>query len=426
MVFSRLSDYLRENNLLDSRQSAYRAHHSVETLLVNLSNDILMEMDLGRITVLVSLDLSSTFDTVHHDILLNILSSLGIQDVVLDWLKSYLTDRQQVMYINGTQSDPISLNCGVPQGSVGGPMLFSIYLSELRDVLSRHHIRYHCYADDVQIYVSFVPNQQNASSAIQKLESCLVDVIQWMGSHSLKLNNDKSEMILLGSVAHLAKVKVSHINIGNCKIKPSVVCKNLGVTFDSAMSMSNQVSNICKSVWYQLRNLGFIRKYLTRSTTEKIVHALISSRFDYCNSLFCLLQQNQISRLQRLQNTAARLVTLSSRRTHITPVLNALHWLPVQYRIQYKLLLLVFHSLHGSAPQYNCQLITRYNPSRCLRSSTSSLLVVPHTHNNWGDRAFSHAGPLLWNNLPLNIRNMSSIHKFKEALKTHFFTAAFH
>ena len=88
VVFSRLSDYLRENNLLDSRQSAYRAHHSVETLLVNLSNDILMEMDLGRITVLVSLDLSSAFDTVHHDILLNILSSLGIQDVVLDWFKS--------------------------------------------------------------------------------------------------------------------------------------------------------------------------------------------------------------------------------------------------------------------------------------------------------------------------------------------------
>ncbi len=210
---------------------------------------------------------------------------------------------------------------------------------------------------------AFVPNQQNASSAIHKLESCLVDVIQWMGSHSLKLNNDKSEMILLGSAAHLAKVKVSHINIVNCKIKPSVVCKNLGVTFDSAMSMSNQVSNICKSVWYQFRNLGFIRNYLTRSTTEKIVHALISSRFDYCNSLFCLLQQNQISRLQRLQNTAARLVTLSPRRTHITPVLSALHWLPVQYRIQYKLLLPVFHSLHGSAPQYNCQLITRYNPS---------------------------------------------------------------
>ena len=111
---------------------------------------------------------------------------------------------------------------------------------------------------------------------------------------------------------------------------------------------------------------------------------------------------------------------MSSRRTHITLVLNALHWLPVQYRIQYKLLLLVFHSLHGSAPQYNCQLITRYNPSRCLRSSTSSLLVVPQTHNNLGDRAFSHAGLLLWNNLPLNIRNMSSIHKFKEALKTLF------
>ena len=154
------------------------------------------------------------------------------------------------------------------------------------------------------------------------------------------------------------------------------------------MSMSVQISAVCKSVRCQLRSLGVICKYLTRSATEKIVHALISSRLDFGNALLFRLPQSQLSLLQKLQNSAARIVTLTRRTTHITPVLSSLHCLPVESGIVFKLLLLVFHCMHGSAPEYNINLLLPYNPSRCLRSSDSKLLSVPKTKKNYGGSVF--------------------------------------
>ena len=246
-----------------------------------------------------------------------------------------------------------------------------------------------------------------------------------MSANSLKLNHDKSEFMLFGSKAQLAKINVPSISINNSCIHASKSTRNLGIILDCTMSMSNHVSNTCKSVRYQLRNLGMIRKYLTRSTTEKIVHALISSRLDFCNSLMYNLSQTEVSRLQRLQNTAARIVTLSKKFNHKTPVLKLLHWLPVKFRSIFKTLLLVFHCLHGSAPEYNSILFKRYNPRRQLRSSDSSLLVVPKTRTLWGDRSFAHAGSILWNQLPQPLKDVSTVNSFKTSLKTYLFQEAF-
>ncbi len=192
------------------------------------------------------------------------------------------------------------------------------------------------------------------------------------------------------------------------------------------MSMSRQVSALCKSVRCQLRNVGVIRKFSTQTATEKIVHALISSRLDFCNSLLYQLPSTQLARLQRLQNTAARIVTLSNRRSHITPVLQSLHWLPMPSRIVFKLLLLVSHCLQGSTPEHNTNLFIQYHPSRNLRSSNSCSLVVPKTHTLWGDRSLAHAGTYLWNKLPQDIRNISDVHTFKVTLKTHLFKMYFY
>ena len=127
------------------------------------------------------------------------------------------------------------------------------------------------------------------------------------------------------------------------------ICRNLGVIFDSQMSMSDQITSICKSVRYQLRNIGFIRKYLTRSATEKLVHLLISSRLDFGNGLLYNLPNSQIAQLQKLQNAAARIVSLSSKRSHITPILKSLHWLPVMECIIFKILLFVYYIINGTA-----------------------------------------------------------------------------
>ena len=312
------------------------------------------------------------------------------------------------------------LDCGVPQGSVGGPTLFSIYLIGLGHVLRQHNVNYHIYADDIQIYISFKPNHTDAIKAVTRLEDCMNDVHSWMNSHSLKLNAAKCEFLLFGSSAQLSKISLSSISFAGLTINVSETCRNLGVMLDSNMTMSHQISSICRSVRYQLRNIGFIRKYLSRSATEKLVHALISSRLDFGNGLLYNLPQAQLSRLQRLQNAAARITTLSRKHSHITPILKSLHWLPIKERIAFKILLLVFHCVRGSAPHYNISLLQNYIPKRQLRSSNSCFLVVPRSTKTWGERAFAHAGPSLWNSL-----NCTSLDSFKSQLKTLLFNASF-
>ena len=262
------------------------------------------------------------------------------------------------------------------------------------------------------------------SFTANQLDACINDINMWMDSNGLKLNHLKSELIILGSKHMLDKVdtKGFHVRVGNSNIHSSAKTRNLGVIFDTKMTFCDHVCHVSKSIRYQLRNLGFVRKYMSRKATEQLVHALISSRLDFCNSLFVSLPQHQLNKLQRLQNSAARLVTLTKKSCHITPVLESLHWLPVEKRITFKVLLLVYHAVHGSSPVYMQNAIQAYNPPRRLRSSDSSLLQVPRSRHSWGDHSFSHVGPTLWNSLPLLLRQATSSSSFKQLLKTYLFT----
>ena len=148
-------------------------------------------------------------------------------------------------------------------------------------------------------------------------------------------------------------------------------------------------------------------KYLTKSAAEQLIHALISSRLDFCNSLFCNLPQKEMIRMQRLQNRAASLLTYTKKTMHITPVLHSLHWLPVHKRITFKTLLLVYRTLHKLASSYLQNTLNVYKPSRNIRSSTSQALQIPQIKHSWGNEcAFSHVGPKIWNSLPMSLRTV--------------------
>ena len=185
--------------------------------------------------------------------------------------------------------------------------------------------------------------------------------------------------------------------------------------------MEQHINNICKTAYFHIFNIGKIRRYLTQEAAEQIVHAFITSKLDYCNSLLCGLPAASTKKLQRLQNIAARIVT-QSRAEHITPVLHSLHWLPVCQRIQYKVLLLVFKAKNNMAPDYLAELIHPYQPERGLRSAEQHLLVVPFTRSaTVTNRAFGVAGPRLWNELPLQLRSQTCLTGFKSKLKTYLF-----
>ena len=341
--------------------------------------------------------------------------------------KSYLTGRSQFVKVNDTISDPTPLTFGVPQGSVGGrpaTPFFSVPF-HTKHIFQKHSVQYHCYADDIQVFVSFPPSRTELSTAIKQLESC-IEIKSWMESNGLKLNDSKSEFLLLGSTQMLSKVKSETIEIcigknRNNSIKPSNTVRNLGVVYDSNLSFKNHITYLSQSVRFQLRNLGFIRKYLTKSAAEQLIHALISSRLDFCNSLFCNLPQKDMIRMQRLQNCAARLLTYTMKTMHITPVLRSLHWLPVHKRITFKILLLVYRTLHKFAPSYLQNTLNVYKPSHNLCSSTSQALQIPRIKHSMGERAFSHVGPKIWNSLPMSLRNASSLNEFKSNLKSYLF-----
>ena len=285
---------------------------------------------------------------------------------------------------------------------------------------------FHIYADDVQLYLSFQPKSPSSSSAATSVELCIQDIKSWMSANKLKLNDRETEFILLGRRNHLADTPLQHLSTGDSSAEPSSVIRNLGVFFDQELSMKSHISSVCRTAYFHLRNVARTRKFITDDAAKSLVHAFITSRIDYCNSLLFGVPQSSLAKLQHVQNSAARLVMRKKKYDHITPTLVDLHWLPVAHRIKFKLLLLIFKSLHGMSPGYICDLLQPYHPPRALRSADASLLQVPLTRLvTCGDRAFSVSGPKLWNSLPSNLRNSSNLFSFKSGLKTHLFKEAF-
>lgn len=429
IVAKRLRKHLEENDLYDPLQSAYRSGHSTETALIKVQDDLLRMMDKNSASILVLLDLSAAFDTVDHEILLSRLQGLGVQDIPLSWFRSYLTGRWQHVKIHEAVSAKSLLSCGVPQGSVLGPLLFLVYMSPLRHVIAAHGMSMHGYADDTQLYLTFssARDPEALKRDCQRVETCISEVHRWMTTNRLKLNPDKTEVMLVGPPRLLAHINIPLISVAGVEVAVSKKpVRNLGVEFDPSLSMVSQVTSIVKSANFHLRNVGRVRQKLTDNSTKSLIQSLVISRLDYCNGLLSGITDELCSRIQIVQNNAARVITRTNRRQHITPILHDLHWLPVRQRVEYKVLLLVYKSLHGLAPQYICDLLSAYQPTRTLRSSSSGRLVEPRTRlKTVGDRAFSTYAPRSWNKLDNNIKNATSFRCFKKQLKTYLFKEYF-
>ena len=378
--------------------------------------------------MLLLLDLSAAFDTIDHDILINTLrNEVGVTGECLTWIKIYLEERQQTVIINNKHSSSETLTCGVPQGSVLGPLLFSIYTIPLAAIMRKHGILYHLYADDTQLYLEFsLSDTTSQANDILRLELCIVDIRAWMRTHMLKLNDDKTELIIIHPKSAEQDRLPDSVVIGNSSIKPSKEARNLGVIFDSTMSTEKHVNNICRSAYYHLHSIGRVRRYLDQQSTKQLVHALVISRLDTCNSLLCGLPATLIEKLQRIQNACAKTIMGGSKRDHVTPLLKELHWLPVKSRINYKLIMLTFKCIHHLVPQYLADLVTKYQPGRSLRSANAMLLVEPKARTKtYGERAFSYTAPRLWNELPPTLRQCEQITQFKNNLKTYLFKKHF-
>lgn len=418
IVSNRLVAHLNSFPSISPFQSAYRKFHSTETALLRIQNDLLLAMENKRVSALVLLDLSSAFDTVDHKLLLSRLSlNFGISGPALSFLTSYLSDRSQAVHICSNASSSSPVHSGVPQGSVLGPLLFSLYTTPLSYVLQGSAIPFHFYADDTQLYISF--SASDSLTSLAHLSKTLDSVHQWLSANHLSLNPSKTEYLLVGTTQQRAKVTADSLSFSGNVIHPSTSVRNLGVIFDPELSLTNHISAVCKSSYYAIRQLRQVRSSLDHNSAVLLANSLVSTKLDYCNSLYYGLPQTSLRRLQLVQNTLARaVVPFVKRSDHISPVLHRLHWLPINQRIHYKICSLTYKTLQDRSPSYLFELLTPHVPSRSLRSSNQHLLSTPLLRSSAGRRSFSFAAPTLWNSLPLDVRLSTSLSSFRSRLKT--------
>ena len=272
-------DQIAKGNVLE-------AYHLYLSALLRVHNDVLCALDDGGCVMLVLLDLSAAFDAVDHGILLLRLSQcFGVQGAAYTWFESYLSSRSQLVQIRDTTPSDRPLTCGLPQGSVLGPILYLVYTSPLGAILCRHGVGFHMYADDTQLHLSMrITKVEDVVSARTRVEVCLRELNQWMLLNNLRLNNDKTALLFLHA-KHRPKPPLDSISVGDATVEPTSSARNIGAVFDDTMSFEEHVNELCRTAFYHIRNITRIRLCLSIDSTKTLVNALVPSRLDHCYAL---------------------------------------------------------------------------------------------------------------------------------------------
>ena len=416
-MYFQLSKFVFDNDLLPANQSAYRPGYSTESALVRIHSDIIRSLDIGQHTIAVYLDMSSAFDSVDHELLLRELSSIGIRGSALELIRSYLTDRVVQVSIRSHRSEPRNLEFGVPQGSVLGPLLFSLYTRKLSSLLTSLGFPHHIYADDAQFYISF--NDGEVHLVREKITEALKQIKNLMTTLRLKLNLSKTKFMIFSpkNKRHISE-NFGHIQFDGKDVYPSSEVKSLGITFDSQLTFRKQIDNVIKSCNFSLYNLQVARDHLPRDVLINTVTQEVLSRLDYCNSLYLCLPKYQLFRLQKIINRCARLIYRLPKRAPISQYLRSLHFLPIGQRIDNKIITLSHAAVTTGKPGYLHELFTESIRGNIVHPA------APSGHK-FVERAFFFSAPRLYSKLPSELRGCINMTVFKKRVKTLLFDDAY-
>ena len=303
-VQSQLQKYFDHQLLLSKHQGAYKQDYSLETTLLNMCDNILNNMEKQKCTSIVCLDLSTVFDTVNHRILVDVLKScFGITEQALAWISSHLSNRKFLVQVSQLTSKIVKIDFSVPQSSILGPILFNCYASTLMEIIPESKDSFLSgYADDHAIIHSLNPEDNNIK---QKIENDIGKIKIWMGENHLKMNNAKTEFIILGTTNNLRKNTLDNIKIGYTKIHQTSKIKFLGVHLDEKLSLRDPV-RIDKKAIYNLMLIHNIHKYFNIDTAKMLLFTLVLSQLDYVNSILSRAPTTTVKPYKTTQNFAAR------------------------------------------------------------------------------------------------------------------------
>ena len=417
LIYNQLYDYLDKNKLLYSGQSGYRALHSTVTCLLSGTNDWHINIERGKFTGNIFIDLKKAFDTVDHAILIQKLSKYGIQGLELQWFKSYLSSRQQFTKVNGVESDIGSINCGVPQGSCLGPLLFLIYINDLPFALKNCKVT--MYADDTSISYS----SKSIEDLTETLNNELKCLKEWLQGNKLSLNVTKTQAMVIGSRPNLKKIGENTVGSPAFVIDDSPVelvdsIKYLGVQVDQYLVWDEQIKSVQAKVSRSLGFLKYAKKFLPKTVLCKLYRGIVEPHFRYCCSVWGSCAEFRLVKLQKLQNRAARIITNSSYDAPAEALITELKWPTVRDMIRSETATTVYKSVNSLAPDYLSHLFVRNSERNCinLRNAETDLLV-PFMKTSNGQKAFAFRGAKIWNDLSREAKQAPSLSSFKNRIK---------
>lgn len=406
-IYKHLMLHILKNNLLHPHQSGFRENHSCHTALTNLVEEWLLNINNNKFTGVLFIDFAKAFDLIDHDLLLQKLAVYKLSEHALSLVKSFLSDRQHKVHIHNDQSQFLTQTYGVPQGSVLGPLLFSLYINDLP--LFIHNGLCELFADDTSIH--------SCNSDLKQLHTSLQDnvyqLIKWAELNHMTLNNQKTKYMIITTRQKRQNItsSIPHIYIDNIAIQEVTTHKVLGVTIDNNLSWSPHIKSLCKHISQKLFQLSKIKNFLDIKARKQYYHAFISSSINYASTLFDLCSENVLKPLGRLHKRSLKVVLSKSASLAYKDYLT-LKLLPLSFKLQHNKAILMFKIMNGYAPY---PLISRF-PKKQSRYTDNIIVKKPRLDLFKSSLAYS--GSMLWNSLPRDIKNRTSISAFKSAYKS--------
>ena len=418
VVLNQVVSYLDINKRLSTEKSGNKKYHSTETSLIETTDTFLHAIDKKEVTAVILLDMSKAFDSLDHKILMLKLQVVGMSPGALNWFSSYLSNKQQVVRINSALSGvKLTVHSGVPQGSILGPILFSIYVNDLPTI--PQHCSSKVFVDDNKLYTSF-PVQQ-CELAVTKVNEDLRKIRDWCFDNRLLLNASKTKLTLFGSRQMIAKIPDFRLTLFGQELMPVTSAKDLGLLFDSNLSFGPHVVKMTSSCMSCLGQINRAKYALDRDLLTIVIQSLVFSKMYYCSIVWSNTTASNICKLQAVQNFAARIITNSRKFDHVTPLRCELHWLPVKLHLLYRHAILTFKCMNGMAPDYLSEKFVHRGSisGRCTRNSQS--LNISLYKSATGQRTFYYRAFSLWNDLPANIKTSTTLNIFKTNLRRYLF-----